>query len=70
MKISEIMTENVQAGSVPGTVSSIYEILREEKLSGVPIPKAVSEIITAPILHKRICAADKMKEEVCDILGI
>lgn len=41
-----------------------------EKLSGVPIPKAVSEIITAPILHKRICAADKMKEEVCDILGI
>ena len=39
MKISEIMTENVQAGSVPGTVSSIYEILREEKLSGVPIVK-------------------------------
>ena len=48
-----------------------FELVNElEKLSGVPIPKAVSEIITAPILHKRICAADKMKEEVCDILGI
>lgn len=43
MKISEIMTENVQAGSVPGTVSSIYEILREEKLSGVPIVKNIQE---------------------------
>ena len=48
-----------------------FELVNElEKLSGVPIPKAVSEIITAPILHKRICAANKMKEEVCDILGI
>ena len=48
-----------------------FELVNElEKLSGVPIPKAISEIITAPILHKRICAADKMKEEVCDILGI
>jgi predicted transcriptional regulator len=39
MEISEIMTEKVQAGSVPGTISSIYEILREENLSGVPIVK-------------------------------
>lgn len=39
MKISEIMTENVQAGSVPGTINNIYEILREQKLSGVPIVK-------------------------------
>ncbi|MBE6488879.1 MAG: CBS domain-containing protein [Methanosphaera stadtmanae] len=39
MEISEIMTEKVQAGSVPGTVNSIYEILREENLSGVPIVK-------------------------------
>lgn len=39
MEINEIMTEKVQAGSVPGTVNSIYEILREENLSGVPIVK-------------------------------
>ncbi|OED30657.1 CBS domain-containing protein [Methanosphaera sp. WGK6] len=39
MKASEIMTENVQVGTVPGTVSSIYEILREKKLSGLPIVK-------------------------------
>ncbi|WP_455645167.1 CBS domain-containing protein [Methanosphaera sp.] len=39
MKASEIMTEDVQAGVVPGTVSSIYEILRDKKLSGLPIVK-------------------------------
>lgn len=39
MKISEIMTEDVQFGTIPGTISSIYEILREQKLSGVPIVK-------------------------------
>ena len=27
MKISEIMTEDVQFGTIPGTISSIYEIL-------------------------------------------
>lgn len=48
-----------------------FELVSElEKISGVPVPKAVSEIITAPVRHNRICAADKMKEEVCDILGI
>ena len=39
MQVREIMTEEVQAGSVPGTVNSIYEILRKENLSGLPIVK-------------------------------
>ncbi|MCD7781189.1 MAG: CBS domain-containing protein, partial [Methanosphaera sp.] len=39
MKISEIMTEDVQAATVPGTISNVYQILREKKLSGVPIVK-------------------------------
>ncbi len=34
------------------------------------IPKVVSELLQHQFFHKRICAADKMKEEVCDILGI
>ncbi len=39
MEIKEIMTEDVQAGSVPGTIHGIYEILRDTKLSGLPIVK-------------------------------
>ena len=39
MQIQEIMTKDVQSGVVPGTVNSIYEILRKEKLSGLPIVK-------------------------------
>jgi predicted transcriptional regulator len=39
MQISEIMTKEVQCGTVPGTVNSVLEILRAKKLSGVPIIK-------------------------------
>ncbi len=39
MKISEIMTKDVHAATVPGTVNSVYELLRDKKLSGVPIVK-------------------------------
>ena len=34
------------------------------ELSKVPIPKAVSEIRTAPILHKTICEVDEMEKTV------
>jgi threonine synthase len=40
------------------------------EISGVKIPKAVEELRTAPVVHQRVCDADKMKEEVCDILKI
>lgn len=49
MKISEIMTKDVQAGTVPGTVNSVYEILREEKLSGLPIVKKQTGELTGVI---------------------
>ena len=39
MEVREIMTEGVQAGSVPGSVNTVYEILRDKKLSGLPIIK-------------------------------
>ena len=41
-----------------------------ERLSGVIVPKAVEEIRTAPVRHTRVCEAENMKEEVCQILGI
>lgn len=39
MEIREIMTEDVQSGSVPGAVHGIYEKLRDTRLSGLPIVK-------------------------------
>ena len=39
MKVREIMTEEVQAGSVPGAVQTVYEIFRDKKVSGIPIVK-------------------------------
>lgn len=39
------------------------------ELSKVPIPKAVSEIRTAPILHKTVCEVDEMEQTVKDFLS-
>ena len=39
MEIKEIMTEDVQSGSVPGAIHGIYEKLRDTRLSGLPIVK-------------------------------
>lgn len=40
------------------------------EISDVKIPKAVEELRTAPVVHRRVCDSDKMKAEVCDILGL
>lgn len=40
------------------------------RLSGVPVPAAVTELRSAPILHDRECAAADMKETVKEILKI
>ena len=39
-------------------------------LSKVPVPRAVEEIRTAPVLHDRVCDKTQMKEVVCDILSL
>ena len=39
-------------------------------LSGVPVPKAVEEIRTAPVLHDRVVDAEDMPDTVKEILGI
>ncbi len=40
------------------------------RLSGVPVPRAVEEIRTAPVLHDRVVDAPDMPEAVRDILNI
>jgi len=47
-------------------------VLAEElsALSGVKIPAALEEIRTAPVLHRRVCEKDEMKQTVREILGL
>ena len=66
------------ARSVMGAIDSTrYEGLGDfqliealTKVSGVPIPKAVEEIRTAPVLHDRVVDACDMPDTVREILGI
>ncbi len=61
-------------------MEAIEEIVEEEsdfelvdrlsELSMIPIPKAVEEIRTAPILHNTVCGKEEMKKEVLNWLGI
>ncbi|MCR5743259.1 MAG: threonine synthase [Lachnospiraceae bacterium] len=49
------------------------EFAKVDKLnavSHVAVPKAVEELRSAPVLHKRVCASDAMAAEVLDILNI
>lgn len=50
---------------------SDFELVDElSKISKVEVPQAIEDIRTAPILHKRICDANKMKETVEQILKL
>ena len=35
-----------------------------EKLSGVKLPKAITDIMTAPVKHETVCDRDKLIEEI------
>ncbi len=39
-------------------------------LAGVPVPPAIEEIRTAPVLHNHVCEAGEMKQVVKEFLGI
>lgn len=66
------------ARSVMGAIDSTrYEGMDDfqliealSKVSGVPIPRAVEEIRTAPVLHDRVVDACDMPDTVREILGI
>ena len=47
---------------------TVIELL--QKKAGIPIPKAVTEIRHARVLHRRECDAADMKQEVSDILKL
>jgi threonine synthase len=48
-----------------------FELVDElSRISGVQVPKAIEEIRTAPVLHDKVCDADKMKDAVRSFLGI
>ena len=48
-----------------------FELIDElNRISNIPIPRAIEEIRTAPILHDRVCAVDDMKNTVLSILGL
>ena len=48
-----------------------FELFDElNKLSGVPIPKAIKDIISAPVLHDTVCAKDGLEAEVVKIYGL
>ena len=43
---------------------------RLSEVAGVAVPKAVSDLRDAPILHDIVCERDEMKEEVRRFLGL
>jgi threonine synthase len=59
-------TGSVLAAIDPGYASDddFDKADRLYELSKVPIPKAVSEIRTAPVIHKTICEVDEMEKTV------
>lgn len=65
------------AGSVMTAIDEKYIGMEDfalidelEKISGVPIPKAVEEIRNAEVLHTRECGPDQMETAVEEILGM
>lgn len=63
--------------AVMSAIDSKYEDMEDFALidelsqtANTKVPNAIEEIRTAPIRHKRVCDADKMQQEVEDILGL
>ena len=54
----------------PDSLSDLELVDRLSAKTGLPVPKAVEEIRTAPVLHDRVVDAAEMPETVYDILGI
>lgn len=67
-KFSESVLKALKVGQVPEEEFAQAELL--EKLSGIQIPKAVEELRTAPVLHKKVCETANMQTVVEDILKI
>ena len=40
------------------------------EISGRPVPRAVSDIVAAPIRHDTVCEPEQMDQVVCSFLGL
>jgi threonine synthase len=67
-KFAKSVLEALQINDIPEDDYEQAVIL--EKVSKTEIPKAVEEIRTAPVLHKKACETNKMQEMVETILKI
>ena len=48
-----------------------FELIKElNTISGVPVPRAIKEIMDADIRHNTVCDIDKMEQVVTDFLGV
>ena len=57
-------------GEACGGMTDFDLIERLSDLSRTPVPRAIEEIRTAPVLHTRVCGRDEMKKTVEEILGL
>lgn len=57
-------------GEACGGMADFDLIERLSELSRTPVPRAIEEIRTAPVLHTRVCDRDGMKKAVEEILGL
>lgn len=53
-----------------GTLGDFELVDELNRLSGVPIPAAIEEIRTAPVLHHTVCDKSEMQAAVEKILGL
>lgn len=67
-KFARSVLEAIQAGAIPEDDYEQAELLK--KVSNTEIPKAVEEIRSAPVLHKKTCETGKMQAVVENILKI
>lgn len=67
-KFAKSVLEALHKEDIPEDDYEQAELLK--KVSGKEIPKAVEEIRTAPILHKKVCDKEKMQEVVKEVLKI
>lgn len=66
-KFTRSVMEAIDGGKYQGMGD--FELVDELcRISNVPVPKAIEEIRSAQVLHTQVCAKDKMKEMVREIL--
>ena len=66
--VLEALSKNEDIGRL-NNKSDLELTEKLEQISGVPIPKAVSSLFDAPVLHDTVCDIPEMPEEVKSFLS-